>query len=171
MNTRNGRLEDSSNISVEWSPIALTVDYQRGKIYVANYNFDNLSVIDILQIIRGNKTGSVSAISNVGTSVIGVIADPDFDRIYLLKDITSEIMIIRPFSEAFNTMRTTMAPIIGTIVVGNSPRALILDPEGRKIYVVNRGSETVSVIDKTTSREEQVIPVGKRPYGIAMFPF
>ncbi len=171
MNTRNGRLEDSSNISVEWSPIALTVDYQRGKVYVANYNFDNLSVIDILQIIRGNKAGAVSAISNIGTSVIGVIADPDFDRIYLLKDITSEIMIIRPFSEAFSTMRTTMAPIIGTIVVGNSPRALILDPEGRKIYVVNRGSETVSVIDKTTAREEQVIPVGKKPYGIAMFPF
>jgi len=171
INTRNGRLEDSINISVEWSPIALTVDYQRGKVYVANYNFNNLSVIDILQIIRGNKAGAVSAISNVGTSVIGVISDPDFDRIYLLKDITSEIMIIRPFSEAFSTMRTTMAPIIGTIVVGNSPRALILDPEGRKIYVVNRGSETVSVIDKTTAREEQVIPVGKRPYGIAMFPF
>ncbi|MDP2766474.1 MAG: DUF4382 domain-containing protein, partial [Candidatus Methanoperedens sp.] len=133
MNTRNGRLEDIINISVEWSPIALTVDYQRGKVYVANYNFDNLSVIDILQIIRGNKIGAVSAISNVGTSVIGVIADPDFDRIYLLKDVTSEIMIIRPFSEAFSTMRTTMAPIIGTIVVGNSPRALILDPEGRKI--------------------------------------
>src|SRR4030042_5860746 len=171
MNTRNGRLEDSSNISVEWSPIALTVDYQRGKVYVENYNFDNLSVIDILQIIRGNKTGAVSAISNVGTSVIGVIADPDFDRIYLLKDFSGEIMIIRPFSEAFSTTRTTMAPIVSTIAVGNSPRALILDPEGRKIYVVNRGSDTVSVIDKTTKREEQVIPTGKKPYGIAMFPF
>jgi YVTN family beta-propeller protein len=171
MNTRNGRLEESSNISVEWSPIALTVDYQRGKVYVANYNFDNLSVLDILQIIRGNKTGAVSAISNVGTSVIGVIADPDFDRIYLLKDFSGEIMIIRPFSEAFSTTRTTMAPVVSTIAVGNSPRALILDPEGRKIYVVNRGSDTVSVIDKTTKREEQVIPTGKKPYGIAMFPF
>lgn len=61
--------------------------------------------------------------------------------------------------------------MLGTILVGSSPRSLILDPEGRKIYVVNRGSDSVSVIDKTTRREEQVIPVGKKPYGIAMFPF
>jgi YVTN family beta-propeller protein len=170
-NTLSNRSEEVINVGVEWGPVALEVNYQRGKVFVANYGFDKLSVIDILQIVKGNKTGAVSAISNIGTSVIGVVSDPDFDRIYLLKDITSEIMIIRPFSEAFSTMRTTMAPIIGTIVVGNSPRALILDPEGRKIYVVNRGSETVSVIDKTTAREEQVIPVGKKPYGIAMFPF
>jgi YVTN family beta-propeller protein len=158
------------NLSAEWNPIALAVDYQRGKIYVANYNFDNLSVIDILQIIKGNKAGAVNAITNVGTSIIGVLADPDLDRIYLLKDVLDEIVIIRPFSEAFSSMRTTVAPIIGTIMVGKSPRSLILDPEARKIYVVNRGSDTVSEIDKTTRREERVIPVGKKPYGITMFP-
>jgi YVTN family beta-propeller protein len=158
------------NLSVEWSPIALAVDYQRGKVYVANYNFDNLSVIDILQIIKGNKIGAVSAITNVGTSVIGVLPDPDLDRIYLLKDAPGQIVIIRPFSEAFGSLKTTVAPILGTIMVGNSPRSLILDPEARKIYVVNRGSDTVSEIDKTTRREERIIPVGRRPYGIAIFP-
>jgi YVTN family beta-propeller protein len=158
------------NLSVEWSPIALAVDYQRGKVYVANYNFDNLSVIDVLQIIKGNKTGAVSAITNVGTSVIGVLPDPDLDRIYLLKDAPGQIVIIRPFSEAFGSLKTTVAPILGTIMVGNSPRSLILDPEARKIYVVNRGSDTVSEIDKTTRREERIIPVGRRPYGIAIFP-
>lgn len=171
MDILRGRLEEVINVSVEWSPIALAVDYQRGKVYVANYNFDKLSVIDILQIIKGNKAGAVSAITNVGTSIIGVLADPTFDRIYLLKEVPGEIMIIRPFSEDFSTLRQTMVPIIGTIPVGNSPRALISDPEGRKLYVVNRGSDTVSVVDKTTKREEKVIPVGKRPYGIAMFPF
>jgi YVTN family beta-propeller protein len=158
------------NLSVEWSPIALAVDYQRGKVYVANYNFDNLSVIDILQIVKGNKTGAASAITNVGISVIGVLPDPDLDRLYLLKDVPGQIVIIRPFSEAFGSLRTTVAPILGTITVGNSPRSLILDPEARKIYVVNRGSDTVSEIDKTTKREERVIPVGRRPYGITVFP-
>jgi len=171
MDILRGRLEDVINVNVEWNPIALAVDYQRAKVYVANYNFGNLSVIDILQIIKGNKTGALSAIINVGTSVIGVIADPDLDRIYLLKEFPGEIMIIRPFSEDFGTLRETMVPVMGTITVGNSPRSFISDPEGRKLYVVNRGSDTVSVVDKTTKREERVIPVGKKPYGIAMFPY
>jgi YVTN family beta-propeller protein len=46
-----------------------------------------------------------------------------------------------------------------------------MDPEGRKIYVVNRGSDTVSEIDKTSRREERTFPVGKKPYGIAMFSY
>ena len=171
MDAVSNRPGDVFNIKVEWSPIALFVDYPRGKVYVANYNFDALSIMDILQIVKGNNTGAVSEITNIGNYVIGVIADPDLDRIYLLKEIPGEIMIIRPFSEAFSTVRTSVAPMLGTILVGNSPRSLILDPEGRKIYVVNRGSDSVSVIDKTTKREEQVIPVGKKPYGIAMFPF
>jgi YVTN family beta-propeller protein len=169
MDTVRGRLDKVIPINVEWNPIALAVDYQRAKVYVANYNFDNLSVIDILQII--NETASVSAIVNVGTSIIGIIPDPDLDRIYLLKEFPGEIMIIRPFSEDLGTLRQAMVPVIGTIAVGNSPRSFISDPEARKLYVVNRGSDTVSVVDKTTKREEKVIPVGKKPYGIAMFPF
>jgi len=171
MDILRGRLEDIINVNVEWNPIALDVDYQRAKVYVANYNFDNLSVIDILQIVKGNKTGAVNAIINVGTHITGVITDPDFDRIYLLKEFPGEIMIIRPFSEDFGTLKEAMVPIMGTIPVGSSPRSFISDPEGRKLYVVNRGSNAVSVVDKTTKREEKVIPVGKKPYGIAMFPF
>jgi len=171
MDVLNDRPDSVFNLSVEWSPIALFVDYPRGKVNVANYNFDALSIMDIIQIVKGNNTGAVSEITNIGNYVIGVIADPDLDRIYLLKEVPGEIMIIRPFSEALSTLRTSVAPVLGTILVGSSPRSLILDPEGRKIYVVNRGSDSVSVIDKTTKREEQVIPVGKKPYGIAMFPF
>jgi YVTN family beta-propeller protein len=170
MDIQRNMPDEVFNLNVEWSPIALAVDYQRDKIYVANYDFDNLSVIDVLQIIKGNRAGAVSAITNVGTSVIGVLPDPDLDRLYLLKDVPGEVVIIRPFSEAFGSLRTTVAPILGTITVGNSPRSLILDPEARRIYVVNRGSDTVSEIDKTTRREERVIPVGKKPYGITMFP-
>jgi YVTN family beta-propeller protein len=173
MDRISNRPDEVINLKVEWNPVAISVDYQRGKVYVANYSSDNISVIDILQIIRGNINGAVSTITNTGTSVTGVVADPDLDRLYLLKELTGEIMIVRLFAEAFTPLRTAMAmaPIIDTIPVGKSPRSLILDPEGRKIYVVNRGSNTVSVVDKTTKRQEKVIPVGKRPYGIAMFPF
>ncbi len=171
MNALNGRFEGVFQVAVQWSPITLATDYQRGKVYVGNYNYDNLSVIDIVQIARGFTSGIVSEITNVGNTVTGIIADPDIDRLYLLKEASSEIVILRPFSEAFGSMKTSMGPVIGRIAVGNSPKSFIMDPEGRKLYVVNRGSDSVSVVDKTTSREEKVIPVGKKPYGIAMFPY
>jgi YVTN family beta-propeller protein len=171
MNAVTNKLEKVFQVSVQWNPITLTVDYQRGKVYAGNYNYDNLSVLDMAQIARGYESGVVSEITNVGPTVTGIIADPDLDRLYLLKEASSEIVILRPFSEAFGTTKTSMGPVIGTIAVGNSPRSFIMDPEGRKLYVVNRGSDSVSVVDKTTSREEKVIPVGKQPYGIAMFPY
>jgi YVTN family beta-propeller protein len=166
----SGRIVDVSSINVEWNPIALDVDFQRGKVYVANYGFDNLSVINIIELIKGNRTGAVSAISGVGHSNTGVIADPSLERIYLLKEVPGEVMIIRPMLEDQSPIKT-ITPIVGSIPVGSAPRSLMLDPEFRKLYIVNRGSHNVSVIDKTTRKEEKVIPVGKKPYGIAMIPF
>ncbi len=159
--------EEVITLNVEWRPIALDVDYRKGKVYVANYGSDKVSVIDIIQLIKGNP--AVSTIHNLGTGIVGVISDPAFDRIYLLKEMQGEIMIIRPFSEGFASLKTVMPPVMGVVSVGKSPRSFILDPESRKIYTVNRGSDTISVIDKTTKKEEQLIPVGRRPYGITVF--
>ncbi len=170
MEISSGRVVDIVKINVEWNPIALDVDYQRGRVYVANYGFDNLSVINIPELIKGNIIGAVSAISGIGHSNTGVVADPSLERIYLLKEIPGEVMIIKPSLEDRSPVKT-ITPVLGTIPVRSFPRALTLDPEERKLYIVNRGSHNVSVIDKTTMREEKVIPVGRRPYGIAMIPF
>jgi len=79
------------------------------------------------------------------------------------------VVIVRPFTDGLDSFRNVTPPVMGTIAVGSSPRSLALDPEARKLYVVNRGSDSISVIDKTTKKEEQDIPVGKRPYGITFF--
>ncbi len=171
MDLFSGRCEEVISLDVEWDPVALSVDYQRGKVYVANHGFNNISVIDIPEIVKGNYSGSVSSISNVGNYGTGVVADPAFDRIYFLRESPGEIVVIRPFFGSFDSLRTALPSIIGTIPVGNSPGALILDPEGRKIYVANSGSNNISVIDKTTRKVDRVIPVGRHPYGIAMFPY
>ncbi|VAX30265.1 hypothetical protein MNBD_NITROSPIRAE03-1461 [hydrothermal vent metagenome] len=171
MDLQSGRLEEVARLSVEWSPVALAIDYQRGKVYVANYGSDRLSVIDIIKVIKGDEKGAVSDISDVGTSVTGVVVDPSFDRLYLLRKVPGEIMIIRPFLEDYYTVGTVMPLVIGTIPVGTSPRSMIMDPEVRNLYVVNRGSDNVSVVDRTAREVERIIPVGKNPYGIAMFPY
>ena len=63
-----------------------------------------------------------------------------------------------------------ISPVLGRISVGTTPRSLTLDNEKRKIFAVNRGSDDIYVIDKTTRRTELKIPVGKRPYDIAVLP-
>ena len=168
INKQTNQSEEVINLDVEWQPEALYVDYRRGRVYVSNYGSDKISVIDILEIIKGNEAGAVSTINNVGNFITGVIADPVFDRIYLLKEVPGEVMIIRPFEKDIENLKTVMPPVVGTIPVGELPGALILDPEVRKLYVVNRGSNTITVIDKTTKKEERTITVGKRPYGIAI---
>jgi YVTN family beta-propeller protein len=170
VNNRSGKIEEAFTLDVEWGPVALTVDPDRARVYVANYNSDKLSVIDLVGIARNDFSGAVSAINDTGTSVVGVIADPSLERLYLLKEVEGEIMLIRPSSELTEPGRLATTPIMGTVPVGNSPRSFMLDPEERKIYVVDRGSDSVTVIDKTTRRREKVVPVGKKPYGIAMFP-
>lgn len=79
-------------------------------------------------------------------------------------------MIIKPLTEASGNLKTEMPPVLGIISTGNAPRSFVLDPDLRKFYVVNRGSNNISVIDKTARKQETVIPAGTKPYGIAMFP-
>ncbi|MDH4028672.1 MAG: YncE family protein, partial [Nitrospirota bacterium] len=74
------------DLPVEWKPSSLTVDYKRGKVYVVNYGSDKLSVLDIVKICKGIINGAVSTINDVGNFIRGVVADPAFDRIYLLKE-------------------------------------------------------------------------------------
>jgi YVTN family beta-propeller protein len=170
IDTVTGRSVEVVHLDVEWRPQSITIDYPKGKAYVASYDSDKLSVIDIIEVVKGNYGDAVSTINNVGFSIIDVVADPTFDRMYLLKEVPGEIMIIRPFSSGFNSLNAVMPPVMGTIPVGSTPRAFLFDPERRKLYVVNRGSDSISVIDKTTRREEKVIPVGRRPYEIVIFP-
>lgn len=50
-----------------------------------------------------------------------------------------------------------------TIVVGRGPVAMTYDSVGRKLYVANEGSNTVSVIDTRTNLVRATIPVGAHP--------
>jgi YVTN family beta-propeller protein len=166
---RTGKVEDVMTVAVDWGPIGLSVDTERARVYVANYNSDKLSVIDIVKLAKNNVAGSVSTISNIGTSVVGVIADSSPDRLYILKE-EGDIMLISPSAELLGPEGLALTPIIGSVYAGRAPRSFLMDPERSRLYVVDRGSDSVSVIDKTTRKLGKVIPVGRRPYGIAMFP-
>ncbi|MCX4509362.1 serine/threonine-protein kinase [Streptomyces sp. NBC_01619] len=62
-------------------------------------------------------------------------------------------------------------PELSSIQVGNSPSGVALSPDGRRVYVTNFSSDSVSVIDTATNRTvDDPIPVGNSPSGVAVSP-
>jgi YVTN family beta-propeller protein len=73
----------------------------------------------------------------------------------------------------------TLPRMVGApIPVGEDPADVAVSPDGRRVYVANNGSNTVSVIDTTsntvagepTKAGEGPIPVGLAPEGVAVSP-
>src|SRR5690348_14355229 len=57
-----------------------------------------------------------------------------------------------------------------TITVGSGPIAVAVNPKTDTIYVVNRGSNSVSVINGATNTVTATITVGSSPEGVAVNP-
>lgn len=53
--------------------------------------------------------------------------------------------------------------LIGDVKVGHHPDWLTITPDGRRVYVANAGSNSVSVIDIAARKELKQIPVGQVP--------
>jgi serine/threonine-protein kinase len=60
--------------------------------------------------------------------------------------------------------------VIATISVGKAPEGVAVSPDGRRAYITNVLSDTVSVIDTMKSTVTATIPVGIAPYGVAVSP-
>jgi YVTN family beta-propeller protein len=165
--TADGGPERTIELKAEFSPTGLAVDPSRAKVYVANRDSNNLSVIDIIQLVKGRQSAAVSAISNVGPSGMAVAPDPFFERLYLLRARPAEIDFIQTPSAA---LRGVTTPVLGAVRVAEGPRRMSLDPEGRKLYVTCQGADALVVVDKTSRKVEQTIKVGHSPYAVAIIP-
>jgi YVTN family beta-propeller protein len=64
----------------------------------------------------------------------------------------------------------TAAPDGAAIPVGSGPLGVAVASDGARVYVSNRSSNTVSVIDAATRSVVATIPVGSLPYGVALSP-
>ena len=58
--------------------------------------------------------------------------------------------------------------VVQTIPVGEYPERAVLTPDGKELYVANRNSGTVSVIDTSTQQVSKTIPVGPSPHAMVV---
>ncbi len=58
--------------------------------------------------------------------------------------------------------------VVATVPVGQRPWNMALTPDGRKLYVANGRSNSVSVIDTGSDKVVAEIAVGAFPWGVAI---
>jgi YVTN family beta-propeller protein len=129
----------------------------------------NLSVID-----TNPASGTFhTVIATVATAVFsrGIAITPNGARAYVAVGIgifpgPDSVMVVdtNPASGTFHT-------VLATITVQSNPWGVAITPDGARVYVVNNGSNTVSVINTATNTVTATLTdVGGDPQGIAITP-
>ena len=134
------------------NPIAVAVSPDGTKVYVTNYESNNVSVID-------TATNTVISTVDVGARPGGIAVSPDGTKVYVTNEFSSNVSVIDTATNA----------VIATVDVGNSLWGVAVSPDGSKVYVANENSNTVSVIDTATNTITATVEVGSGPIAFGKF--
>lgn len=177
-------------IAVGQRPVALATDLNGTRLLVANMGSNTVSVIDTgrnrvaatipveLQpiAVSFDPNGSRAFISHLRSPRIAVISLSNLrvegrvntgPAAALLPDALSR----RLFVGVLNQNRLALFDVnidaeLSSVGVGKEPNRIALDADRGKLYVVNRGSDSITVVDRDTRNVRTEIPTSKRPYGI-----
>jgi YVTN family beta-propeller protein len=146
-----------ATVNVGAAPVSVAVTPDGRFAYVANRDHGTLSVISTATATR------VGTIDVGGRLLQEVEITPDGAHAYVASQV------IPGFVSVVSTASRTM---LGTIAVGDIPVHLAITPDGRFVYVVNRGlgSESVSVIETAGNTVAATIPLGFAPNDVAITP-
>lgn len=137
-------------IPVGNGPFGVIVAPDGGDVYIANNLSDYVSVID--------ADSRVSSLIRVGHQPRRAVATSDSSHVYVTPDsFSGEVLVID----------TDSRTVTATIRVDGDPDGMTISPDGRSIYLVNYGLNTVSVIDTARRTVTATIRVGDRPRGVA----
>jgi YVTN family beta-propeller protein len=142
-------------------------------VYVVNsngypYYKGTVSVID-------TATNNVTATVPVGSAPSGIAVNPDGTRVYVAVEnpdgyFLERIGGVTAITGAVDVIDTAKYEFIDRVSVGSAPQEVAVTPDGNKVYVVNYGSNTTSVIDTATNTVNTTMPVGGSPTAVGIGP-
>jgi YVTN family beta-propeller protein len=147
-----------ATVPVGVAPRAVALNPVTNKIYVANEDSLNVTVID-------GVTLSTTAIA-VGVAPATVVVDPLTNKIYVT-NVCGNDPNCSSDSDGTVTVIDGATLTSQTIVVSIAPRATAVNSITNKVYVANQDSNTVTVIDGATNNTT-TIAVGLAPIGVAV---
>ncbi len=141
-----------------------TVQVDPGPVHISidpNPNADRAFVASsssAFMTVLSASSGQVLRRLSVGPGVVASLPDEFSNRLFLVKASQNRVVL---FDLALNVE-------IGGFQTGRSPYRIVRDHDRDKLYVVNREGDSVTVADRLSRRIEATIPVGKRPFAIAV---
>ncbi len=126
--------------------------------YIANRAAGVLTVFDA---VRNTVTGTIP-VRDGGPQFVAF--SPDGNRAYV-----SIFNNERTVNEV-GVLDTDTGAFIARIPVGVRPFALVVSPDGRRLYVPNHDSGGITVIDTASNNVLATVPVGKSPHSIVAHP-
>jgi YVTN family beta-propeller protein len=167
-------------------------------VYVSNYDFGTVSVLDTatltatsaiavgsnpdsVAITPGGKSldvahdvtgsGSVSVIDLGTNAVTDSVATGGVTPSALA--VTTDgvrLLVVNKFSNNVAVLSIATHTVIGTVAVGAVPFGVAVSPDGGRAYMTGSGTDSLSVVDLTTLSTVATVPVGARPIGVALTP-
>ena len=146
-----GSLRVEATVPVEARPADLAVDPGRDRLFVAHLGSDGIAVV--------GPARTVERILHFGGAVSGIGLDEAGRRLYLSVPLLDRLLIAQPDAES----------VTGTIRL-RSPGRFALDPDGRKMYVLEPEDDRLRVVNRILARPEGSIPTGSRPFDLVVLP-
>jgi len=188
-------LDTTLYLGVGSEPCALVFDSVNNKVYCANRNSENVSVID-------GASNQVIATVAVGSEPSALCYNPQDNKVYCANWANGNTTVI---DGATNQVITTVAvgsepralcynlqdnkvycandvsanvaviggasnQVITFVAAGSYPEALCYNPQDDKVYCTNRSSSNVTVIDGTSDSVVKTIAVGLEPSALTCNP-
>jgi YVTN family beta-propeller protein len=117
---------------------------ENGKVYVANYNYGTVSVINSTTnlVVANVGVDPAAAIPNLAAHPVALAELPNGLKIYSVNQGNGSVSSI-------NTVDDTVGVVLTT--VGSSPVWAAARSDSQRVYVLDKSSGNISVIDPTTT--------------------
>jgi YVTN family beta-propeller protein len=172
-------------------PVAVAINPTTSKLYVANKNSNNVTVIDEATYststvpvgayptavavksatnkiyIANQESNNVTVIDGTSNSTT-VVATGRFPQALAINPVTNQIFVANYHDNSITAINGSNN-LTFTIPVGDYPSAVAVNSLTNKVYVANLDSNTVTVINGTTGATTTV-PVGAYPTAVAVNP-
>jgi YVTN family beta-propeller protein len=163
----------TETLGVGRQPSAVAFDSNTSRLFVANFGDSTLSIFE--SSARGHRL--VATLSGI-REPLDVAISPDGRFGYVVSILSrSEICLpivgcVTQETGGVLTIDLSTLQVIRTVRFEGELRQLAVSPDGRRLYVTARagGQGQLLVLDAATGQILQAIPVGQKPYGVAVSP-
>lgn len=154
-----------TTIPVGSNPVVAIIAPDGSKVYLANSGSNTVSVIDIEKSVT-DPTNAVIDTLDVGSNPIGIAITGNSSKFYVANSGTDSAPGNTVSAIEVKTKDGKLSFNITPIIqmpktVKASPVAITIKPDSSRVYVAN--VDTISVIDVSTDKVTNTIPVNPRP--------